>query len=116
MDEDTKKIPGNNYGSSKVAFGGTTDVGGGRTRKRGTSDRRIENRQRTGLEKRERKCLQSKAGTDFCPETCIVGACIHTKCIKCSKKNENNCPTMVEREGKLNEELINICLWFGQCH
>jgi len=44
VNEDTRKIPGNNYGGRKVAFGGTTGVGGGRTRKRGTSDRRIKDR------------------------------------------------------------------------
>jgi hypothetical protein len=43
VSEDTPKIPGNNDGGRKIAaFGGTTGVGGGRTCKRGTRDRRIE--------------------------------------------------------------------------
>ena len=35
-----------------------------------------------------------------------MGDCVHTEGIKRSEDNENGCPTMVKREGKVNEELI----------
>jgi hypothetical protein len=39
-----------------------------------------------------------------------MGDCIYTKGIKGGDHDENSGPSMVEREGKVNEELIGVRL------
>jgi len=67
---------------------------------------------RIDLEKRARKYLQSKADKHFCPDARTIGKCIYTKGLKSRKKNEEDGPTMVEREGQMDEKLgyIRLCV------
>jgi len=105
VSEDGPKRPCNSDGGWKIAFGGREGIGGGCALEEETSDKNIENR--LGEEKK-RNYSQSKEDKDFCPDACTMGDCVHTEGIKRSEDNENGCPTMVEREGKVDEELISI--------
>ena len=72
------------------------------------SRKKLMTKLRVGLKRKKRNYLQGKEDTNFCPDTCTMGNCVHTKSIKRSDDNENGCPTMVKREGKVDEELITV--------
>ena len=110
MNEDGPKRPGNSGGGREIAFGGREGIGGGCALEEETSDKKIENRLGE-RKKRERNYSQSKEDKDFCPDACTMGDCVHTEGIKRTEDNENGCPTVVEREGKVDEELITIGIW-----
>lgn len=79
-----KQRPGDGDGASNVTFGRRERVGcGGRLK---------------GQECEEHE--------DFGEDTSLMGASINTECLKGGQENEDSGPTMVEREGQVDPELV----------
>lgn len=79
---DTKERPGDSDRTGKVTFRRGVSVGGG-----------------SGLENEERE-----EDEDLGPDTGWVGVCVAAKGFEASQEDEDGGPTVVEREGKMDED------------
>lgn len=81
---DTEKGPGDGDGASEVTFRGGESVGG-----------------RGGLEGEERE-----EDEDLGPDTSVVGVGVDAECLEAGQEDEDGGPTVIEGEGKVDEEFI----------
>jgi len=49
---------------------------------------------------------ESEEDKDFGPDTSTVSVCVDTESFKCGEDDEDCCPTVVQREGEVDEEFI----------
>jgi len=88
MGEDSPEGPSNGDGGWEVAFRGREGIGS-----RGT------------LEEEE-----SKENENLCPNAGGIVEAAYTEGVECGDDDENGGPTMVKREGEMDEELIRVGL------
>jgi len=88
MDEDCPKRPCNGDGGGKITLGGGEGIGGS-----------------SSLE--EEKCKEDK---DLGPDAGTVGETVDTKGVKGGDYDKDGSPAVVERERKVDEELISVRL------
>lgn len=62
----------------------------------------------------KKRSLQGEEHEDLCPYASIVRLGVNTKGLEGSEYNKDSCPAVIEREWKMDEELIcEICRTMG---
>jgi hypothetical protein len=106
MSKDSPKRPSNGNGSGEIALGGGKGVGSCGALKE-EPVMKYEHEGKQGIRKVN---SQSEEDKDFGPDTGSVGEGIDTECLEAGQDDEDSGPTMVQREWKVDEELVTKAL------
>ena len=105
MGEDGPERPGDGDGGGEIALGGGESIGGS-----SSLQEEANNNVEYVKDIYRAKGLQCEEDENFGPDACTMGETVDTKGIKRSDDDEDGGPTVVKREGEVDEELVGIRL------
>lgn len=101
--KDGPERPGDGDGSGKITLGGREGIGGCSS---------LQEEANNSLEyvedKYREKYLQSEEDENFGPDTCAMGETVDTESIEGGDDDKDGGPSVVEGEGKVDEELVGV--------